>query len=367
MKRNTIALTTLALTLLHSHPSQACTAVDVQAKDGTMIAGRTMEWAYDSKWQVVNMPKGSEFSMSAPPGLNLPTVNKTTQYGIVGVGPGILSGVAFVEGQNTAGLGMSGNFLPGFTQFQKVTSSDKDYVSILEFGTWALGSFASVAELKVALPKIKVWYDPSLPSGPTPPDLHFVFNDKSGNGLVVEFVGGEMQIHDNKAHVLTNAPTYGWHLTNLRNYINIGTTITPTVQVGSFDVNTLGVGGNTMALRADYSPPSRFVRSAFLRWNIAEPKTGDEALQSTLHILNNVDIVQGIAGEQMEKGTIWDTTQWITLKDLTNNRFYIADYNHRTNFVVIDLKQLSQSSSIKKKLITELPYPQEFDVSSALQ
>jgi choloylglycine hydrolase len=366
-KRKICALASFALMLSHFHPSWACTAVDIQAKDGTFIAGRTMEWAYDMKWQVVNMPKGTSFSQTAPPGLNLPAVNKTTQYGIIGIAPGILQGIAFIEGQNTAGLGMSGNFLPGFTTYQKVTASDKNYVSILDFGTWALGSFASVAELKSALSTMKVWYDSSLPSGPTPPDLHFVFNDKSGNGIVVEFINEQMQIHDNKVHVLTNAPTYEWHLTNLRNYTTVGATMKPTVQVGSADVTALGVGGNTLALRADYSPPSRFVRMAFLRWNMTEAKTGNEALQSTLHLLNNVDIIRGAAGTQTEKGTQWDTTQWITLKDLTNNHFYIADDQHRTNFVMISLDQLSKSTSLTKKLVTELPYPSELDASSVLQ
>ena len=32
--------------------------------------------------------------------------------------------------------------------------------------------------------------------------------------MIVEYVGGELQIYDNAAHVLTNAPTYDWHLLN---------------------------------------------------------------------------------------------------------------------------------------------------------
>ena len=46
---------------------------------------------------------------------------------------------------------MSGNFLPGFTEYQTVTPQDKSYVSILGFGAWALGQFATVGELRLAL------------------------------------------------------------------------------------------------------------------------------------------------------------------------------------------------------------------------
>ena len=367
MKKQTILSLACAALVLNTGPASACTAVDVQAQDGTMVASRTMEWFFDMQWQVVSMPKGTAFTMTAPASLGLPAVAQTTRYGIVGVAPAILSEVTFLEGQNTAGLGMSGNFLPGFTEYQKVSAKDTHYVSILDFGTWALGSFANVDELKAGLKGLKVWYDTSLKTGPTPPTLHFVFNDRSGKGLVVEFVGGEMQVYDNKAHVLTNAPTYDWHLTNLRNYINIGTTIKDQVKVGAADLTALGSGGNTMALRADYSPPSRFARAAFLRWHSPQPTNAAEAIQLTSHILNNVDIPKGVAGEQAGKQTVWDTTQWVALKDLTHNQFYIADYDHRTNFVKVDLSQLPQSGPVVKKLITALPYPEPADVSSMLK
>lgn len=356
-----------AATLLQSPLVDACTAVDVQAKDGTMVASRTMEWFYDMQWQVVSMPAGSSYSMSAPASLNLPSLSQKTRYGIVGVSTAIIPGTTLLEGQNTAGLGMSGNFLPGFTEYQKVNAKDTHYVSILDFGTWALGSFANVDELKAGLKGLKVWYDPSLKTGPTPPTLHYVFNDRSGKGIVVEFVGGEMQIHDNKVHVLTNAPTYDWHVTNLRNYINIGTSIKEKVQIVDADLTALGSGGNSMALRADYSPPSRFVRTAFLRWHSPQPADKNEAVQLTAHILNNVDIPKGVAGAAVGKDTVWDTTQWIALKDLTNNQFYIADYDHRTNFVKVDLNQLPSTGPVVKKLVTALPYPVPTEVSSVLR
>ena len=366
MKRKILAMATGLIGMAMSQVAEPCTAVDIQAKDGSMIASRTMEWFFDMQWQVVSVPQGSEFQMTAPSTAHLAPVAKHTKYGIVGVAPGIIPGITFVEGQNTAGLGMSGNFLPGFTQYQTVTPQDKEYISILGFGTWALGSFANVAELEAALPNIKVWYDSSLESGPTAPTLHFVFNDRSGQGIVVEFVDGEMKIYKNKAHILTNAPTYDWQLTNLRNYINITDTIKSAVKVNDINVTALGSGGNTMALRADYSPPSRFVRTAFLRWNTPQPETANDARQLTAHILNNVDIPEGVAGEVVGKQTAWDRTQWIALKDLSNNQLYIADYDHRTNFVKIDLDQLTQTNGITKKAIRSLPYTSPTDVTSSL-
>ena len=79
----------------------------------------------------------------------------------------------------------------------------------------------SLDELRKALPGIKVWADDTLQSGPTPPTVHFVFTDRSGASMVLEFVKGEQRIYDGVAQVLTNAPTYDWHVTNLRNYLGM--------------------------------------------------------------------------------------------------------------------------------------------------
>ena len=163
------ALVAAAAVAATSNVALACTAVDMIAADGSVVAGRTMEWAFDMQWTLVSLPKGTSLAMTATPALKLPTVTVTSKYAVVGVKPGIIPGDTLLEGQNSAGLGMSGNFLPGFTEYQTVTPQDKGYVPILGFGAWALGQFATVGELRQALPGIKVWADDTLQSGPTPP------------------------------------------------------------------------------------------------------------------------------------------------------------------------------------------------------
>lgn len=114
---------TLALSSFLSN-SFACTAVDVQAKDGSMVAGRTMEWAFDMNWQLLYYPKGTSFELSAPAKSGHAPIKLTSKYAIFGVGTA-LENNAMLEGQNSAGLGLSGNFLPGFTQYQTVSKADK--------------------------------------------------------------------------------------------------------------------------------------------------------------------------------------------------------------------------------------------------
>jgi len=344
----------------------ACTAVDIVAADGSVVAGRTMEWAFDMQWTLVSLPKGTSLTMTATPALALPPVTVMSKYAVVGIKPAIIPGDTLLEGQNSAGLGMSGNFLPGFTEYQTVTPQDKSYVSVLGFGAWALGQFATVSEVRQALPGIKVWADGTLQSGPTPPTVHFTFIDRSGASIVVEFVKGQQRIHDNVAGVLTNAPTYDWHLSNTRNYLNLSTMGATSLRVGDADVTALGQGGGLMGIPGDYTPPSRFVRAAFLRHYSTKPKNAGEATELVGHILNTVDIPLGIAQSKAGNEIVSDYTQWIAIKDLTGNRLIIADYDHRTSYLTLDLNQVFAQDKPASVPISALPYPRGIDGTKAL-
>lgn len=344
----------------------ACTAVNIVSADGSVVAGRTMEWAFDMQWTLVSLPKGSSLVMTATPALNLPPVTVTSKYAVVGVKPAIIPGDTLLEGQNSAGLGMSGNFLPGFTEYQTVAPQDKSYVSVLGFGAWALGQFATVGELRQALPGIKVWADGTLQSGPTPPTVHFVFTDRSSASIVVEFVNGQQRIYDNVAGVLTNAPTYDWQLTNIRNYVNLSTLATTSVRVGETDVTALGQGGGLVGIPGDYTPPSRFVRAAFLRHYSTKPRNVDEATELVGHILNTVDIPLGIARSKAGNEIVSDYTQWVAIKDLTGNRLIITDYNHRTSYLTLDLNQVFAQDKPASVPVSALPYPKGIDGTKAL-
>ena len=360
MIKKIVAASVSATLALAPLVGNACTAINVTAKDGGVIAGRTMEWAFDMKWDLVANPKGTSIAMTAPASLRLPSTKLSSKYAFIGIAPGVLQGSpAYLEGQNEAGLGLSGNFLPGFTEYQTVTPQDKQYVSVINFGGFVLGMFGTVKELRAELPKYKVWYDPSEVKGiPTPPWLHYVLTDRSGDSIVVEFVKGQMVIHENLAGVLTNSPTYDWHLNNVRNYLSLTATATPSVVVNGTNVTELGQGGGLVGLPADYTPPSRFVRATYLKHFATKPNNSIEATQLVDHLLNNVDIPVGVARSTDGKQVVSDYTQWINLKDLKNNRMKITNYANRTNFIELDLNQVFKTGKSMSWPVDKLPYPQ---------
>ena len=69
---------------------------------------------------------------------------------------------------------------------------------------------------------------------------------------------------DNKVGVLTNAPTFDWHLTNLTQYMGLTPTQPKDTTLGEQELHPLGQGLGAFSITGDYSSPSRFVKAAFL-------------------------------------------------------------------------------------------------------
>lgn len=348
-----IIMTLLALTTLYNQ-ADACTAVDVTSKDGSVIAGRTMDWSWDMQWEFVYAPQSSDYTLSAPSNLKLPVIHDKTKYAFFGIGSRMAND-ALLEGQNSAGLAVSGNYLPQYTQYNEVTKQDKKYVSILELVKFVLGNFATVDEVKQELPKYKVWSAGAIGKNANPL-LHFMITDKSGKSVVIEYVGGKTVVYDKNYQVLTNAPTYDWHMNNLRQYMNVSNLDTETIK--GTNIVAIGSGNGMWGTPGDYTPPSRFVRTSLLKYYAVTPESAPDAVTLVGHILNSVTVPKGAAKDlQNNGGYSYDETQWTAIKDITHNKFYFNDYQHNNNVVELDLNQIFTQSKPFTMLIADLQYP----------
>ena len=61
-----------------------------------------------------------------------------------------------------------------------------------------------------------------------------------------------------------------------------------------------------------------------------------------------------------------DYTQWVAIKDLTNNRLMFADYNHRLNYVTLDLNVIFAQTKPTSVKVGDLPYPKAIDATKSL-
>ena len=116
---------------------------------------------------------------------------------------------------------------------------------------------------------------------------------------------------------------YDWHLANIRNYLNLSTVASTSLQVRETSVTALGQGGGIVGIPGDYTPPSRFVRAVAFSQSVLPSKTGDDAVLEAFHILNQFDIPKGAARDREKDSNgnvIADYTLWTAASDLKQLR-----------------------------------------------
>src|SRR5690606_16873779 len=91
-------------------------------------------------------------------------------------------------------------------------------ISAADLGAFVLGQFSSVAEVKAALADLPIILERVAILGGLEMPFHYAVHDTTGASLVIEFHHGVRTIYDNPVGVMTNAPQFSWHLTNLDNY-----------------------------------------------------------------------------------------------------------------------------------------------------
>jgi choloylglycine hydrolase len=142
------------------------------------------------------------------------------------------------------------------------------------------------------------------------PRAHHVVSDAFGESIVIEYVGGRLQVHGNPLGVMSNSPSFDWHRTNLRNCMNLSVNPHPPGKVGAMTLTPLGHRSGMLGIPGDFAPPSRFVRVVAYSTSILPPANGAEAVLEAFHILNNVTCPRGLPamGATMRRETSRATT-----------------------------------------------------------
>ena len=153
--------------------------------------------------------------------------------------------------------------------------------------------FAAVAEVKAALDTQPVKLEALAMLGGVVSPFHYLVNDASGASFAIEFHKGEMSVDDNPVRVMTNAPRFDWHLTNLDNYTFLGKVDRPTATFGDYVATQPDSGVATSGLPASNTSVGRFVRAAFYAQYTEKADTPDRAVTTLAHAMNNFDRPRG--------------------------------------------------------------------------
>ena len=317
-----------------------CTNFRISATDGSVVVGRTMEFPSDMGTRITVLPigyKGTGTGVNAEAGKTW-----TATQGVVGMdafgAPGALT-----DGMNDAGLYAALLYMPGFCDYTPAEGADPtSLLSIVDVVAYLLGTCASTEQVKQAISGITVWPYAFGPFGFAPP-AHVIVHDPTGASIVIEWREGEMVVFDNPIGVACNWPYFDWHLTNLRNYINLSVENPTPITIEGVELTLMGQGPGMLGLPGDSSSPARFVRAAAYTASLRPVATGAELEKSALHVLNNFDIPWGMIRSDADPLND-DHTLWSTISNLTERRYILRTYDNPVPHV-IDLTKVDFSGS----------------------
>lgn len=316
-------------------PSMACTGISLKAKDGSYVQARTIEaaaMALESNCVVI--PRGYEITSFTPSGRN--GLSFRARYGVVGLS--VVKEEFIAEGINEEGLSAGLFFFPQYGSYEKYDfSQNAKTLGDLQVVAWILSSFATIDEMKAALPSVRiVGLDATAV-------VHWRIGERSGRQVVMEIVGGVPHIYENTVGVITNAPGFEWHIANLNNYVNLYAGSAPSHRLSDQDLRPIGGNSGFLGLPGDATPPSRFVRAAFYRATAPQRATGYDTVLQSFHLLNNFDIPIGIEHKADEVPDLISATQWTSAIDLTSRKvYYKTMYNNAIR--CIDLAKIDFGS-----------------------
>eukprot|EP00040_Diaphanoeca_grandis_P014516 m.73715 g.73715 ORF g.73715 m.73715 type:complete len:393 (-) comp24588_c1_seq1:214-1392(-) len=345
----------LAMVSVMLGAARSCSYVRLPTVEGCDVIGRTMELGGGDNrtatardpdpstgWQLAVHPP-DETSGSLGDIVCADTNVFVAKYGYVSIDSNSTGSLhVTTEGMNANGLTVSAHTLAQ-SVYQIPTSGNSttgSNVCWIDFTNWVLGGFSSVAALCAAL---KNTDSPVRVVGarlPAPPSdlLHWAVDDAVGDHVVIEYLDGQLFIHNNTVGTMTNDPDYGWHLRNLNNFANVspnwpagGVEIGVETELGVLP-NVVGHGFNLLGLPGDTSPPSRFIRLFYLKAYAVlnnKPKTVNETIALTSGILNTVFLPKGTVAKKTNVDALnYEFTQFSVLKLPQQRKFYFKDYDN---------------------------------------
>lgn len=311
--------------IIGAHGADACTGITLTANDGGVVAARTIEWGESEMENLYTIVPRGYVQQSMLPGGKTGGMTFSSMYGYVGLA--VVRPDWVVDGMNEAGLSAGLFYFPGYGEYPPYDANDNaNTISDFQLVSWILSRFSTVDQVKSAIKNIRV-----ASIDPRASTAHWRVTEPSGKQIIIEFVDGVANVYDSQLGVLANSPEYPWQLKNLNNYVNLAPGAAGPVKFGPITLRAFGTGSGLLGLPGDFTPPSRFVRAAFLQtYSIKQETTFDAAMQA-FHILNNFDVPLGTEFAPGDAPVnMPSATQWTIANDMRNRVIYYHTMYNRT-------------------------------------
>jgi len=181
------------------------------------LSARTLDLGSDKNWTITSWPRTT---IKEVPDV-LTGITWPAKYGTIGLTANWLGdnhfGFPLFFGDSMNEKGLSCSLLTLVDSKYQSKDDTKTNVFAGVFCQYVSQTYDNVLDLQSALPSIAIW-------GPDALAQHFVVRDSMGNSLVIEMVNGQQQVYLDKNDgktgfgIMTNEPTFDWHLGNVAHY-----------------------------------------------------------------------------------------------------------------------------------------------------
>ncbi len=300
-----------------------CTAISYTNNDHYF--GRNLDLDYSFNEKVCITPRDYPFLLKNG------TLFKNA-YAIIGMATVTNGYPLYAEAANEKGLCMAGLNYPDHDMYK--TQDDKMPIAQFEFIPYILGKCQSVKEAREVLKTITL-SDIPFSEGLPITILHYIIADKDET-IVIEHDDHGFLIYDDPYGVLTNDPSFPYHLANIRNYMHLSATNAVNRLSDKLDLKPYAEGMGAIGLPGDSSSASRYIRTIFNKFNIVSDGTEKDNVSAFFHMLDNVAMIKGCV--KTKKG-LDDITTYSSCINASKGYYYYKTYDN-SRISMIDMHKV---------------------------
>ncbi|ARD94310.1 linear amide C-N hydrolase [Lactococcus lactis subsp. lactis] len=326
-----------------------CSSFTLESQDNKHFLSRTMDFQIEMAEQILFIPRNKEIGFAHS---NEETIE--TSYACLGMGVMEEGHPVLFDGINEKGLMGATLYFPGYADYSENIKKNQKGISPDMVIPTVLTQASNLEEIIDLFDKKFVIINDTNPTlGLTPP-LHFIFSDSSGQSLIIEPRQGGLSIIKDSIGVMTNSPDYQWHETNLRNYLSFTPNQKESIELLGKTLKPFSQGSGTFGFPGDFTPPSRFVRTAYLKNYAEKPSNELAAITLCHHILESVSIPKGIVITEHGASDFTCYSAYMCSETLS---YYFSTYGNQR------IRKISLSESLKnEKEFKNFPIVNEEDI-----
>ncbi len=303
-----------------------CTAIS-EIGNGHLF-GRTLDLEYSLNERVCIMPRGYELSFLHE--------SAVASYAIIGTCHIENKVPLFYDGMNEHGLCMAGLNFPMLAKYNEIRGGQINVASY-ELIAFVLRQCKDTQGAISLLKRVNITNESFSAELPCTP-MHWIIADTNGC-YVIEPSENGLEIYENPIRVLTNAPSFPYHLTNACNYMGLTSSTQKSTLAQGYKFKPYSRGMGALGLPGDFSSASRFVRALFMKNHAS---SDSDEVGRIFSILNTVYIPLGCV--KTDTGRDVCTVYTSCMNSKTGNYYFSLYGSKRIMCVRINDVNLNSSS-----------------------